>query len=176
MPFDWWTKRVRVNKPIDWANTWSLEAQARGLSFEMDDQMNLKAIPVVVVDTTCPNIIPARQTGENINQFMEVEYLQTNISILTHYIATGGVFYITRIQVDYADAALAVPAIGLVRLSDSVIARWEHRWWCGTPAVFRPSFTVDFYPPLRFNDECFVHNSLGYTTGGIYVSIWGYNA
>jgi len=174
MPFDWWTKRVRVNKPIDWANTWSLEAQARGLSFEMDDQHNLKAMPVVVVDTNTPNIIPARQTGEN-KYIWEQSQLFTDA---TAVLFRGQSCYVTQIQVDYSDAVLAAAAAVRVDLTDGTTApiRWTHHWYCAAAAAFRPSHVISFYPPLYCYGTCVVQNFTAYASGGIEVTVWGYDA
>ena len=117
MPFDWWTKRVRVNKPIDWANTWSLEAQARGLSFEMDDQMNLKAVPVVVVDTTQPDIVPAAHTAAPAYWQEMVAKNSVGMAII-HTPPVGMDSYVDAIAVYVADATLAVAGVQTVMLYD----------------------------------------------------------
>jgi len=52
-------KKVIVNKPIDWQDSWFLSEQSKSVYFEKDSDGNIKAMPVIVIDpSTSP--VPAR--------------------------------------------------------------------------------------------------------------------
>jgi len=48
-------KKVVVNKPIDWQNSWFLSESSKSVYFEKDEDGNIKAMPVVIID---PGINP----------------------------------------------------------------------------------------------------------------------
>jgi len=108
---DWpWSKRATVNKPIDWAGSWSLDESVKGISFEMDEHKNIKAHACVMIDTSQPNIVPA-----GINPapawWGGDTYTLNGQQILLHGSPAGQDSYIAGVVLEHVGETLAVAAV-----------------------------------------------------------------
>ena len=168
--------RVRVNKPIDWANTWSLEEQVRGISFEHDGKGNLKGMPVVLVDTTKPNIVPVGSDstpGQIIYDWLV--YSGIAESLRFNLAATHQSFWLTAVNIDIGNATDAATGMHNVNLksADGTLLL-NHRVYVGATVAEHPSFFMNFSHPIRFEDGIYIGQNPACTAGGISVGIWGY--
>lgn len=53
-------RKVFINKPVDWSNTWMLSDSVRQIGFLTDGQGNIMAIPTIAIDTSGASPVPAR--------------------------------------------------------------------------------------------------------------------
>jgi len=175
---DWtrlFPKFVTVNKPIDWDGTWSLSEPVQHLVFEHDGNDNLKAMPVVLVDTTKGTVIPTVPEKKSGIWCAVLALGASGLAGSVHTPPAGQTSYVTNVSVDYSDVSLGAAALIYCTLEDTgARLKFRHMFWVPVAAAARPSFVLHCDPPLDIVGDVIAQIS-GATVGDIRITCWGYD-